>query len=384
MYKVFTVSCMIISIFGCGGGGSSNQADETTSDNNTTTASEIVKELTVNIANEIGQTVNGTRPEPSTDENAPIVKSAPDAILTNKGDIERVDLLFNTEFGLKEVYITVDGADSYIKINNPNTEEIINNSEVISLWFDISQNINIDDFCVEINAKDLQDIVSDSVDVCFSIVGGETDSRVIYFADFSSNSTLSTLDFDTGDVTAIGATGVQLTDIGFLGDQLYGVTFSELVALDRNTGNASVIGSIGNSGTNALVGKDGILFSMSTTGEYFQINPSTGTATNIHNIGSGAASSGDLVFNSDGSILWGTVTLPGYMTDQLIQIDVETNTVTIVGDIGFYSVYGLAYLRNQLLGLTAAGEFIIIDPDTGNGTLVENTDAFSAGGAASE
>ncbi|MEW8297465.1 MAG: hypothetical protein AB2712_01335 [Candidatus Thiodiazotropha sp.] len=384
MNRTLLVCGLTLLLHACGGGGGSNSSDEISNDTTASTASEIIKALDVTISDQIGRLVEGRIPSASTSLDAPSVKSSPDSILTSTGDIERVDILFDTEFGISEILIGIADADSYLRIDNPNTEAIVNNAEVISLWFGISENIRSGDFCVEISGMDTLNSISGSVDVCFSIVNGETDSRVIYFADFSVNSTLSTLDFDTGDVTAIGPTGVQLTDIGFLNGQLYGVTFTDLISLDKETGNSSVIGSIGNGGINALVGRNGMLFSMSTTGEYFQIDPTTGTASNIRTIGSGAYSSGDFVFNADGTILWGTVVVPGFSTDHLIQIETETDNVTIVGETGFAAVYGLAYLRGQLLGLTAAGEFIIIDPETGNGTLVENTDAFSAGGAASE
>jgi hypothetical protein len=374
----------LLFLFGCGGGSGSSDSDDTPNINTSSSATEIIKNLGITLANQTGQVVDGNSPIASTGPSIPIVKSAPDSILTSSGNVERVDILFDTEFRLQEIYIAIDGADAYIRVDNPNTDVVVNNAEVISLLFNISENIESDAFCVEISGMDSQDSVSASIDVCFSIAEDNSDSRVVYFADFSTNSTLATLDFDTGDVKSIGSTGLQLTDIGFLDGQLYGVTFTELVSLDKTTGSSSMVGSMGVSGVNALVGRDGMLYGMSTTGEYFTIDPVTGSASIIKTIGSGAGSSGDLVFNYDGTILWGTVIMPGFNSDQLIKIDTVTNNVEFVGDIGFSAVYGLAYLRGQLLGLTAAGEFIIIDPNSGKGTLVENTDAFSAGGAAVE
>ena len=88
--------------------------------------------------------------------------------------------------------------------------------------------------------------------------------------------------------------------------------------------------------------------------------------------GGGLTSSGDLVYVKDAGA-FATAKHTGYTTDVLISVNTTTGAGTIIGETGFTNIYGLAYWGGQLFGFTEQGEFVLIDPDTGVGTLVEAT-----------
>ena len=121
---------------------------------------------------------------------------------------------------------------------------------------------------------------------------------------------------------------------------------------------------IGQTGDDVLVG------TRNADGIVFKINPMTGQATQIGNMG-GFSSSGDLVAVTN----FGTVQTAdnGFSNDRLVRLAPSTFTASAVGtDIGYSDIYGVAFWKNKIFGFTAAGQFITIDPNTGVGTLVQS------------
>ena len=149
-----------------------------------------------------------------------------------------------------------------------------------------------------------------------------------------------------------------------------------------DSGAGTLISAFGFGGVNALEGNATTLFAGTTDGNFLTIDPDTGIGTVVNSFGSGAFSSGDFVFDGNMEKLFGSLVVPGSSTDEIVTIDPSTGLTSFIGETGFNNVFGLAFFRNQLLGLTSVGELIIIDEITGRGTLVEDTQAFSAGGAA--
>ena len=391
MIKNVLISAWVLSLLllgGCGGSGGdtpTGDSDNTGSFNiSIDDADAILTGMAFLFNGNSGNVIQGNPPVRSVDVNSPTVTSSPDTIETNRGSSERIDIVLETASVIDEVFVRISSATKHIKLTDTSGVSVSGGAEAISLIIGIPSDIEDGQFCVEVSVANRQGLISDTAVVCFVVSNQEGDSRVVHFADFSTNSTLSTLDFDNGDVNSIGATGYSLTDIAFLDGKLYGVTFTQLVEINTVTGEASLIGSTGSSGINALEGRNGILYAATTSGQFLTIDASTGLATGVSNFGSGAASSGDLVFDEDGLNLFGSVIVPGSATDQLIKVNPQTGETTFLGETGFNNVWGLAYFRNQLLGLTNAGNFIILNPETGAGTLVEDTNAFSAGGASAE
>jgi hypothetical protein len=376
----FLIIAFITIISACGGGSDSNSKNVESSDlSDLSDLDEVLEALTISIEGEEGVLYTGDIPFSDTNEYPKII-SYPDVIDTALSSIERIDLVFQIVDRIEEIYFTISGASGHYAFSRTGNDTVAE-TESVSLTINIPSSLSVENFCANICVKDANESLSAIAEVCM-IIGEEAEGRIIYFADFSSNSTLSTLNFDTGEVIDIGQTGYQLTDIAFIGDELYGVTFSNLISIDINTGIGTPIGNIGVGGVNALEGSENILYAGTTGGAFLTIDPGTGEGNVIDQFGLGATSSGDLVFDGNNEFLYGSLSVPGSSTDELVTINPDSGFTEFIGETGFNAVYGLALFRNQLLGLTYGGEFIIIDQETGVGTLIENTDAFSAGGAA--
>ncbi len=205
----------------------------------------------------------------------------------------------------------------------------------------------------------------------------------LFGADSGANDGSSTL-FRIADVTGtskgIGETGfVDVTDVAFLPDgRLFGVTFSQLLKIDSQTGTGIPIGSgIGFGGVNALVSDaNGVLYAATTSGEFLRINPNTGKGTLVGFYGGGFVSSGDLAFDPEGN-LFATVT-GGGPSDVLVRVDIITGRASVIGSIGFVDVFGLAFGPDGVLYGSANGDrfktptLIRINTKTGVGVAIGN------------
>jgi hypothetical protein len=204
----------------------------------------------------------------------------------------------------------------------------------------------------------------------------------LYFSTLETSSRIGTFDLATGQTTYIGSTGVYLTDIAFLGDRLYGVTFTSLYEIDQTSGTAKQVAALGGmGGVNSLAGRNGTLYAATTAGEFLTIDPQRGTVARSQ-LGNGFKSSGDLAFLSDGTLVLAANT-GGPGSDELVRVDVGSGSASQIGSIGFGGVYGLALVDGKLIGLTAGGDVLVIDPATGAGEKrVNGHFAGPIGGAA--
>lgn len=177
----------------------------------------------------------------------------------------------------------------------------------------------------------------------------------------------------------------DITDIAFdaNGGILWGISFSQLYRIDPLTARATPVGpGLGVSGANALaVDLGGRLFSATTDGLFLTIDTASGRARVVGSYGGSYSSSGDLAFHPDG-VLFGAVSASGRQSDVLIRVNPSTGAATEVGDIGYSNVYGLFFVENRLYGVTAGSELILIDTRTGRGAFVRRL-SFSAWGAQS-
>ncbi len=341
----------------------------------------VLESLTISLDGETGNITTGILPF-SDGSESPSLISYPDAIKATRSTLERIDLVFEVESNIEEVYFSIQGASQYYTLTKSDIF-VDSGKQAVSILIDIPSSIENDNFCTLISVKDSNQSISNLREICIELKESAVNERVIYFADFDVNSTLSTLNFNTGEVNDIGPTGFSLSDIAFLDDELYGVNLnSDLISIDLDSGQGSIIGNIGISDVNALEGYDGVLYAATRNGEFLTIDPTTAQGNIISLLGSGAVSSGDIVFEPRFDFFYGTLVVPNSPTDELVTIDPITGETNFIGETNYTSVWGLALLRNQLIGLTTFGDFIIIDPNTGEGTFVEITDAFNAGGAA--
>jgi len=123
-----------------------------------------------------------------------------------------------------------------------------------------------------------------------------TAGPTIYVTDRAGQ--LATVTLGTYAVHIIGSEGVKLTDIGFHPDgQLYGVSFTDFYRVNRTTGKATLIGSLGISDATALVfDKQGVAFTAAgNSSELYTINIKTGHAAPFGSTGY-FSSAGDLTF----------------------------------------------------------------------------------------
>lgn len=195
-----------------------------------------------------------------------------------------------------------------------------------------------------------------------------------------ANGTLGTVDMATGDVTVVGATGVVLTDIAFDPEgELWGISFTNLYRINKDTGAASWVGPTGVQDGNSLVfGSDGTLYSggRSTT-QLNTIDTTSGNATSIGDVG--FRSAGDLAFNS-GDLYMSSV------SNILVKIAIEpTVSGTGIGPIGFVNVFGMATADHETLYGISETQVFAMDVSTGQGTGIldySGQGLFAANGTA--
>ncbi len=159
------------------------------------------------------------------------------------------------------------------------------------------------------------------------------------------------------DAIWIGSLPAVMSDIAAYDGSLYGISeapsggFSTLYSINPSSGSGTAIGSGTGVALNALAfSPSGTLYAAGGDSLY-TIDLDTGTATIIGS-GSGAGaytSSGDLEFGSGGTLY---LTSSTSSSDQLFSVDPTTGQGTLIGNIGYSQVYGLAYFNGVMYGFT--------------------------------
>jgi hypothetical protein len=169
-----------------------------------------------------------------------------------------------------------------------------------------------------------------------------------------------------------------MTDIAIDKDgNMVGVSFDKVYKVDTSTAQTTLLSASLQGMFNGLsyvpatyvnqTGDDVLVGTRNTDGAVFRIDPMTGSATQIGDMGSGFSSSGDLVAVDGFGIVQ---TVPGNGGDSLATLASGTFAATAVGNTGYASIWGLAFWKNKVFGFTDDGAFITIDPQTGAATLV--------------
>ena len=187
---------------------------------------------------------------------------------------------------------------------------------------------------------------------------------LVYLCDSAGR--LGTINLTTKAVRVIGNIGVVLTDIAFAPNgTLYGVSFTTFYKLNKTTGRATPIGSLGVNGINALAfNKSGkaIAASFRQTG-FFTINVNTGRATPAGSNG-GYLSAGDFTYS--GNHLYFSTS-----NQLLVDYNLTTNKHLAHPD-HIVNLYGLVVpAAGQLYGF-AGTTLYRLNPSTGAGTAVTN------------
>jgi hypothetical protein len=211
--------------------------------------------------------------------------------------------------------------------------------------------------------------------------GGET---VYVYAHTAS--TLYKVDPDTLQVTMVApfnwgsVISDQMTDIAIdKNGTMIGVSFTRVYRVDPSNAATTLLSSalarsfnglsfvpadqLGMTGDDVLVGTE------NSDGKVFRLDPMTGAATEVGNMGS-YTSSGDLV----GIAGFGTVqTVVGGAGDLLARLAPSSFSASpIGGGTGFSKIYGVAFFKGKVYGFTEGGAFVLIDPNTGAATQVSN------------
>ncbi len=193
----------------------------------------------------------------------------------------------------------------------------------------------------------------------------------VTFSSSGSNTSLYTIDPTDETISYIGNVGIgYVTDLEFYGNDLYAITFNSFIQIDPETGQGNIIGdfNFGYGDMNSLaISPDGTPYAASLDGTLISINRRTGEGSYIGNFGANIFSSGDMAFNED-RILYASVGRSSYFNDWLATINLNTGTATLIGDIGYDDVWGLAFKDGQLYGVSDDGELLQINTTTGAGS----------------
>lgn len=152
---------------------------------------------------------------------------------------------------------------------------------------------------------------------------------------------------------------------------LFATTTQNLFRVDPKTANCKPLGQGGSYPNSLSFVPAGTLDPVQDTlvgvngSEYIRIDQITGTTEHVGWV-SPYSSSGDLVALPDGRAF---LTAKGPSCDDcLVQIDPKTGGVlSVVGDIGYSDVWGLAYWGGRTYGFTSGGAMVLIDLATGKG-----------------
>ncbi|HEU0036995.1 MAG TPA: hypothetical protein VFQ53_40570 [Kofleriaceae bacterium] len=213
--------------------------------------------------------------------------------------------------------------------------------------------------------------------------GDNTGTTYVYA---HSSSTLYKIDPDTLAVTMVGNFGWpngfdQMTDLAIdRNGQLIGISFGSVYRVDPNTAQATLLSSNLSGEFNGLsfvpadmlgqTGDDILIATRNSDGNVFRIDPMTGAATQVGDMGSQFQSSGDLVAVEGFGTVQTTLGAPFDMLSKLAPI--TFHAMPAPQSTGFGQIWGVAYWKGKVFGFTQSGQFVTIDPQTGQGTVVQS------------
>lgn len=212
-------------------------------------------------------------------------------------------------------------------------------------------------------------------------------SGTAFVQDCVSNqlSNLYTLDLSTGQATLVGAIATEVTDIAFVGSELYGLEHESgsptvrLVRIDPATGKATAIGNTGFFITGLAYNRHRDTLYASSAKHLIAIDIKTGAGKSLLTVARQDYNCGEVAFDRNGKAY---ITLIGYDRKKLLATcDLYSAAINIIGDIGFPGLGSMEFYGDTLYGVTgnffelgSDGQLIRIDTTTGAGTLVATTD----------
>jgi len=181
------------------------------------------------------------------------------------------------------------------------------------------------------------------------------------------------------------STADVVTDIAVTPDgTLYAITETALYTVNPSSCAATKVSTLSQAGTrwvgltftagNTLLAADG-------SGNVATIDTSTGTITPSGSFGGGLVCSGDIVAINDANQTVYASANGTSGNDKLVTLNPTTGAASVVGNIGYSSVFGLGFWAGKLYGFTHSGQILSIDPSSGAATVIgtESTIKFSGG-----
>lgn len=171
-----------------------------------------------------------------------------------------------------------------------------------------------------------------------------------------------------GETTLIGDLPTIMTDIASYNGSLFGISSDQpsvLYRIEPHTGLGTSIGTNTGATLNALTFSSGGLLYAAGGEKLYTMDTVSGVATPVGS-GSGSStysSSGDLEFDGAGNLYLTSSSSSG--TDQLFSINPFSGQGTLIGNTGFNSLYGLAFLGGTMYGFTNYGEVLTLNLGTG-------------------
>ena len=210
------------------------------------------------------------------------------------------------------------------------------------------------------------------------------ESRIVYVQDFLPDraSNLYTLDLQTGQADLVGDIATGISDLAFVGSQLYGLKQSnndtQLVEIDRSTGEASTIGNIGFEVVGLAYSDRQETLYATTAKKIIVIDVETGKGTPVITFAKDKRSFGEIAFDDSGGAY---ITLIRTNREkQLASCDLGSGKLKVLGKIGFPDLASMEFVDNVLYGVTGNfgnlgkdGQLLSIDTKTGKGTVITQT-----------
>jgi hypothetical protein len=183
----------------------------------------------------------------------------------------------------------------------------------------------------------------------------------------------------SGALVDLGMPAPALTDLA-LGSNgvLYATDSYILYTVDRATADAATIASILPVHQYAGLGASaGVLLATADVSQLFQVDVASGASLPVAALPS--SFTGDVTALGDRVLV--SVSNVNPPTDTLVAWDRSAQSVTVVGDLRFARVWGLATLGGVVYGLTSTGAILTVDPTTGNATQLSQAVARFVGAA---
>ena len=332
----------------------------------------------------------------SSSVSLPKIISYPQNIKSLSGRREQLDFLFESSGSVNKVYVHFDDQPQAHQFTPslPNLDRpllVTNSSEstsvqTVSVDIDIPENVSSLYHCLSVFISDQENNLSIPVSTCIYIVE-ETEGRLpqaLFLADFDLNSKIAVFDYTRTNSELFVETDLQITDIAYLNDKIYAITFNDIFEIDVSTGELKKFNSLSSQihRMNGLTAYKNKLYIISVGGDFASMDPVSGQLKRISLLPEGWSSSGDLAVDPIDRRLWASVGSPILTTDHLIKLDPVTGAANMIGNIGYKNVWCIEYYRNQLIGFTNIGEKLLINPETGEGFVIDTINIQNIAGVA--